>query len=124
MNNVRGTTVWHWQAKHGATYPSCGGHKVPSPTLQITCEVNAIAIVVLARHPQSSTTCRAKPGRAKRGRAVNRALRARIRRKLEATELEANKRGANQLLWEAGKRALRVRDIFVVFERFFVLPVI
>ena len=40
-------------------------------------------------HPQSSTTCRAKPSRAKRGSAVNRALRARIRRKLEAIKQEA-----------------------------------
>ena len=41
------------------------------------------------RHPQSLTTCRAKPGRAKRGSAVNRALRARIKRKREAIKQEA-----------------------------------
>ena len=34
----------------------------------------------------------------------------------EATELEANKHGANQLLWEAGKRALHVRDIKILAE--------
>ena len=88
---------------------------------------------------RSSTTCGAQPsrasrgpGRAKRGPAARSAagaarrpappgapeLREGRQGKLEATKLEANKRGANQHLWEAGKRALHVRDLLSAFANF------
>ena len=47
---------------------------------------------------------------AERSEAVAPEPREGRKRKLEATELEANKHGANQHLREAGKRALHVRN--------------
>ena len=78
------------------------------------------------RHPQSLTTCRAKPGRAKRGSAVTRPSEARclgrakrgvtpsLARAAKQARMRFNCRdstAASKRPWSAGKRALHERDI-------------
>ena len=71
------------------------------------------------------SAARSAAGRAKRGipplaersEAVAPEPREGRQGKLEATELEANKHGANRHLREAGKRALHVRDILFARAR-------
>ena len=78
-------------------------------------------------HPQSSTTCRAKPGRAKRGSAVTRPSEARclgrakrgvtpsLARAAKQARMRFNCRdstAASKRPWSAGKRALHERDTF------------
>ena len=57
---------------------------------------------------------RPPPPLAERSEAVAPEPREGRQGKLEATELEANKHGANQHLREAGKRALHVQDFEIV----------
>ena len=62
------------------------------------------------REARPAERSEASPPLAERSEAVAPEPREGRKRKLEATELEANKHGANQHLREAGKRALHVRD--------------
>ena len=79
------------------------------------------------RHPQRSTTCRAKPGRAKRGSAVTRPSEARclgrakrgvtpsLARAAKQARMRFNCRdstAASKRPWSAGKRALHERDSY------------
>ena len=82
-------------------------------------------VIPRMRHPQSLTTCRAKPGRAKRGSAVTRPSEARclgrakrgvtpsLARAAKQARMRFNCRdstAASKRPWSAGKRALHERD--------------
>ena len=83
-------------------------------------------VIPRMRHPQSLTTCKAKPGRAKRGSAVTRTSEARclgrakrgvtpsLARAAKQARMRFNCRdstAASKRPWSAGKRALHERDL-------------